>query len=197
MRRIIRTIIILGVTLMAGLPWLLVRLFDPLPAAFHPTQTALAHILQTETANALGQAGPTRPASPTGAALITTVLSTRAPEPSPAATSTATPAPRPSATPAPSATATATPRPQVQVRTLRDAPTYRCPGQGNATGRRLGANRSVTALGRSETSEGVWVLVDDQIAQPQIWLLVDDDISITPEDFRERLQSVACRVTER
>jgi hypothetical protein len=179
--------------MVALFPWALAALSSPLPPDLQRTGTLLA-ITRTaqvdpELADRLVQA------------LGYTATPSFTPTETGTPTATATPTPPPTSTPRPTATAThtATPSatPVVEGSTRALINTYTCPGDEKRSGF-LEKAASFKVLGWDETEgEGLvitWILIEDQVDQPQRWIQESEYIWISYPDYRDFIPRAACRL---
>ena len=172
------------------LPWVLITISSPLPYDFRVTGTALA---ATRTSRML---------LPTWDALTETARPTNTITPTPTITLTPTVTASPTATSSPTPTATLTPTitptPYVLGIASVQVDYFSCPGEEEPLGSlEQGDTFNVLGWDQVETEEGLidWVLIEDEIDQPQIWVVADDDVTISVQNYKEFMPQVACRTS--
>ena len=209
--------------LIAVLPWFLSFAIDPLPAMFHPTQTAMADIQATEIAESINSTGDDQAsrtsvteqsgsfmlvgtATPISSADIAVTSSIGAASssspllPSPIQTATPTVTPTQTATPTVTPTQTATPtvtptpQPQVQGEASVDLATFSCPSSRFDSKAPNSKGEKFRVLGWNVNDEGDWLLIEDTINQAQVWVRLDGNVQVQPSDYKEFVPRIACRL---
>ena len=183
--------------LIAGLPWFLSFAIDPLPAMFHPTQTAMADIYATEIAELINgtgddQASRTSVAEHSGSFIL---VGTATPISSAgiAVTSSIGPASSPSSL-SPTPTVTPTPQSQVQGEASVDLATFSCPSSRFDSEVRNSKGEKFRILGWNDNEEGDWLLIEDFINQAQVWVKLNVNVQVQPSDYKELVPRIACRL---
>jgi len=183
-------LVIFAGTLLAIFPWVLMMYSSPLPLDLQWTGTALAATRTARLTTPESGALPPQPVGPTATATVSaTPTSTATNVP----TATATLSPTPTST----ATFTITPTPVVVGVANETVFAYTCPGNENRQGF-LEANETFTVIGWDETIEEdetiTWLLIEDELGNPQKWIKDSEYLVIAVENFKEFLPKAACRI---